>query len=89
MKLLSILLSVVVLLLSSCASFTTATGIGRKAPVSVAAQGPAEAFAWSVLVAPDAWDKSCNPLDRMEPATPLLVRGSPTYWRNAFDPSYH
>lgn len=73
------------LLLPSCA----ATGFGRKAPVSVASQGPGKAFLWSMATCPETWDKGINPLDTFQPATPYLVRGSTTYWRNVFDPCYH
>lgn len=73
------------LLLPSC----VATGFGRKAPVSVVSQGPTKALLWSMATCPDTWDKSINPLETFQPATPALVRGTPTYWKNVFDPSFH
>ena len=80
-----LLLIFVALLVPSCA----ATGFGRKAPASIASQGPTKAFLWSMTTCPDTWDKSLNPLEMLQPAAPVLVRGTPTYWKNVFDPTFH
>lgn len=81
----TLILAGIILASVSCAS----TGFGRKAPTSVAANGPSQAFIWSVLTAPDGWDKDINPLNHIAPLKKELDRTSPLYWQKVFDPSFH